>query len=102
LKNHNLKKNSSSGASSNQLLGSERNKRVYSSQSSKRPSNRKTQTMNMVQDTEIIDEEEILVMSRTGDKDAFSRTAKKSSQKDNMILPVRTSYNNGVVIIENK
>ncbi len=56
----------------------------------------------MVQDTEIIDEEEILVMSRTGDKDAFSRTAKKSSQKDNMILPVRTSYNNGVVIIENK
>jgi hypothetical protein len=56
----------------------------------------------MVQDTEPIDEEKFLMMSRTGDKNAFSRTAKKGSQKANMILPVRTSYNNGVVVIDNQ
>jgi hypothetical protein len=69
--------------------------------------------MNMIHNPHPIDEEEILVMSRPGDKDAFSLTAKKP-QKTNNILPnrasssnanfigVRTSYNNGVIILDNQ
>ena len=52
-------------------------------------------------------------MSKTGDKDAFSRTAKKKIPKANNllparssstnpnILPVRTSYNNGIIVLDN-